>query len=412
MAHLSSHKKKESALTYFFFLFSINDDTPVAPTSTHILFPHILGVLAFDTPYLGLSQSVLPHSAEGKLKTAANAYGKISAVASGMFLPAAAAASQQKRQNGTAAPTTHWSKWAKVAALSGAAAALAAGGAAAAGYIKKEDITASIGWVSSHLEFVGALYRTDELTARLTRIADTPGVGFANLFTSLGGDRLTTASVLCAAGMERTFCTLPPDGTPLRKKFFRCINVRADDEVGAHVSMFEAKTNPGYYELADRVRSLVALWVGEDSLTPFRDEDEFAAAAAAATSTRSSRRSSHDLGPGKLDRTDSSKSTRSGKEKRDKQDKEKHDREKKEKKERKERKEKSRDRERLERSMSGLTMDDGNTSSGASSTRPKLERAGSSSYIRELERKLEKEREREERGRRKSAAAGHHHGDY
>ncbi|KAI5845995.1 hypothetical protein BZA05DRAFT_312245, partial [Tricharina praecox] len=252
-------------------LLSIMDDDLVAGDA-RLPFPHIVGILAFDTPYLGLAPSVFAHSAEEKWKTASGAYGTLSSIASGLFASQAAVEGtmvktweeeEREREAGRKnelAQQSLWGKWGKVAAYGGAAAALAGGAAAA--YIKRDDISAGFGWVSSHLEFVGALMKAEDLRVRLNRAAGMDGVGFANLFTSLGGDRMGTSMMF--DGKERTFCSLPADESPLRKKFFRCVNVKADDEVGAHVAMFEAKTNPAYFELAERARSLICVWVRDD----------------------------------------------------------------------------------------------------------------------------------------------------
>ncbi|KAF8534054.1 hypothetical protein BDD12DRAFT_758119, partial [Trichophaea hybrida] len=254
-------------------LISIFDDVPVIGKESKLLFPHITGILAFDTPYLGLATSVFAHSAQEKWKTASSAYGTLSSIASGLFASQAAvegtaakAKEQEERERNEKAKNelseqSLWGGWGKVAAYGGAAAALAGGAAAA--YLKRDDISAGYDWVSSHLEFVGALMKGEELKNRVGRASTTDGVGFANLFTSLGGDRMGTSMLF--EGKERTFCALPEDDSPLRRRFFRCVNVKANDEVGAHCSMFEPKTNPAYYELADRARGLVCLWVKEDS---------------------------------------------------------------------------------------------------------------------------------------------------
>jgi len=355
---------------------SILDDDPVTGKESKLPFPHIAGILAFDTPYLGLAPSVFAHSAGEKWKTASSTYSTLSSIASGLFASQAAVEGtvaktkeQEERERNEKAKNelsqqSLWGSWGKVAAYSGAAAALAGGAAAA--YLKRDDISAGFGWVSSHLEFVGALMKAEELKDRVGRASTVDGVGFANLFTSLGGDRM--GSSMLFEGNERTFCSLPADESPLRRKFFRCVNVKADDEVGAHCSMFEPTTNPAYYELADRARGLVCLWVKEDSYIPIEEEEEdmygsFRMQPRSSTlyereskspksgsrrsshdqilasepcrSSRdqgklsSSRRSSHDVGSARssprpdLERTGSSRSSKSG-----------HDKEKKEKKER------------------------------------------------------------------------------
>jgi hypothetical protein len=349
-------------------LLSIMDDDVVATGASKeskLPFPHIVGILAFDTPYLGLAPSVFAHSAQEKWKSASAAYGTLSSIASGLFATQAAvegtkASAQQERERrdkekNELADQSLWGKWGKMAAYGGAAAALAGGAAAA--YIKRDDLGAGFGWVQSHLEFVGVLMKAQELQNRVNRASTTDGVGFANLFTSLGGDRMGTSMLF--QGKERTFCSLPEENSPLRKKFYRCVNSKADDEVGAHCSMFEAKTNPAYYELADRARNLICVWVPEDAF-PLIVEEDFSlrkALARASTfekeskSSKSSRRSSRDHDDSRqssrdhrksssrdLERTDSGRSSRSG-----------HDKDKKERKEKKDKEEKKGKREKKER---------------------------------------------------------------
>ncbi|KAI5797119.1 hypothetical protein FPQ18DRAFT_138758 [Pyronema domesticum] len=429
-------------------LISITDDIPISSSSSRLPFPHIVGILAFDTPYLGLAPSVFAHSAEGKWKTASAAYTQISSIAGGLFATQAAVDAtaqksreqeererKQRAQGELAAQQTLWGSWGKIAAYGGAAVALAGGAAAA--YIKRDDISAGFGWVQSHLEFVGALMKGDELKSRLDRASGTEGVGFANLFTSLGGDRMGTSMLF--NGNERTFCSLPTDGSELRRKWFRCINVAAEDEVGAHCAMFEARTNPAYYDLADRARGLITIWVAEDSYLPVQEEEEdlhmrFRMQGRSTTmfereskSSKSSRRSSRDVEaesrrasrdqgesgsrrssvfsglfgggsstPPVLERTDSGKSHRSSKshsssgKDRDRERDPEREREKREKRERKERERQGSvydDREMLERRSSGYG-------------RPELEHRSSSHRS-----SKDKDREREKTSKRRSSQA-------
>ena len=262
-------------------IISILNDPPVGH-SRHLPFPHIIGMLAFDTPYLGLSPSMFAHGAETKYKTASTAYTTISSVASGLFATQAGAAAQattvaktspNHSRPGSAdrndSPTTLWGKWGKVAALSGAAAALAGGAAAA--YVKRDDLASGFTWVSSHLEFVGALMKGEELKNRVETVSTHPDIGFANLFTSLG-ERFGSATFF--DGKERTFCSVPEPYSAVRKKFYRCINAQAKDEVDAHVSLFTAKTNPGYYEMTDRAKSLITVWVPAEAWPPVEEDSE------------------------------------------------------------------------------------------------------------------------------------------
>ncbi|MCJ1258976.1 hypothetical protein MMC24_006810 [Lignoscripta atroalba] len=192
------------------------------PPSPHLfMFPYIQGILAFDTPYLGIAPSVVAHGAETHYKTASTAYSALSEVA-GVFgwgtgtgttspplnqQPRPAPSNQQPKlllppgpesakdllsasgspnqQDAASAPA--WHRWSKYAMFAGAAGFVAAGGAAA--YVKRDSITIGWSWVGSHLEFVGCLMRAEELKARLKglmALRREKGIGFADLVTVLG----------------------------------------------------------------------------------------------------------------------------------------------------------------------------------------------------------------------------------
>lgn len=239
-------------------LLSILDDQVVksGPNSPEkFMFPYIQGILAFDTPYLGLSPAIFAYGADTNLKTASTAISQVSTLASGFFASRAAtegskaldqAPSEENKGKEPEAPG-FWSQWGKTVAYAGAAGALAAGGVAA--YFKRDELGEHWGWVSSHLEFVGVLLKGEELKNRTERVSSIEGVGFANLYTALG-DRGKDKG-------ERTFCILPQKGG---KGWFRCTNTKAQDEVNAHVSMFHPKTNPKYFELSQLAKELVVRW--------------------------------------------------------------------------------------------------------------------------------------------------------
>ncbi|KAL9097977.1 MAG: hypothetical protein Q9163_006265 [Psora crenata] len=269
---------------------SASDEVP------SFLFPHIAGVLAFDTPYLGISPGVIAHGAETHYKTASTAYSALSEVA-GVFGygPSKSPGPARKQQDSSsklltqgadamtasmtastqdAAATPTWQRWGKYAMFAGAAGAVAAGGAAA--FLKKDRITEGWSWMGSHLEFVGCLAKGQELKARLERVIklnQERGMGFTDLVTVLGKSahpprpwpKLAGGSVEMGAldgpmGLQRTFCTVPK--SERNRAYFEPVrNDLARDETEAHMTMFDRKGNSGYFALAERARTLIVAWV-------------------------------------------------------------------------------------------------------------------------------------------------------
>ncbi|KAI5811055.1 hypothetical protein DFH27DRAFT_6773 [Peziza echinospora] len=289
-------------------LLSIIDEPSVSGSAGRVMFPYIQGILAFDTPYLGLATGMFAHTANTNIKTASAAINGAASLASSLFatkkatddvnntplltrsdsgrsltgsaakqpraisasnIPpegasAAAAASSSTNSDAPTNTSPAWQRWGKLAMFAGAASALAAGGAAA--YLKREEISQGFGWASSHLEFVSELIKGDTLRRRLTRASTIKGVGFANFYTSLG-ERDTSISIPNAneatanfLRKERTFCSEPDKGTEYSRFFVKCVNPKALDEVGAHTGMFSPKTNPGYYEMSNKARDLIVSW--------------------------------------------------------------------------------------------------------------------------------------------------------
>ena len=284
-------------------ILAIIAEQPISGSAdTHaFMFPYIQGLLAFDTPYLGIAPSVVAHGAEGHYKTVSTAWGTLSEVAgvlglgggSGMStsenndrgqrgpgnkapaaaLPAPVPAKDTQRPTAGVAKDTDaaampvWQRWGKYAMFAGAAGAVAAGGAAA--YMKRETLTEGWSWVGSHLEFVGCLMRGEELRQRLTAIAtlhDETGLGFANLYTNLGlAAKKDTGTVTVSSGLlgsERTFCSLPK--SELRTFFVKSVNDAAADETVAHMSMFFPRENPGYFGMCEVAKELLVGWARND----------------------------------------------------------------------------------------------------------------------------------------------------
>ncbi|KAL2075686.1 hypothetical protein VTL71DRAFT_629 [Oculimacula yallundae] len=251
------------------------------PPINSLMFPYISGVLAFDTPYLGISPGVVAHGAEGHYNTASSAITQISGLTGAIWGGSKAASEvgkngKVKKEPVAALPAPSpsstelpaWQRWGKLAALAGAGAAVAGGAAAA--YMKREQITAGWSWVGSHLEFVGCLMKGEELRKRVASLVTLNkelGVGWANLYTRLGkkaldkGDGVTIVGSV--VGNQRTFCNLPggrDKSTGGREYWSEAINDAAGDETHAHMSMFFPKENPGYYALSENAKKLITDW--------------------------------------------------------------------------------------------------------------------------------------------------------
>ncbi|KAF2462200.1 hypothetical protein BDY21DRAFT_9375 [Lineolata rhizophorae] len=281
-----------------------SDDGP-----SGFMFPYVQGVLAFDTPYLGIAPGVVAHGAESQWNTASAAYSAYNNVAnvfgwgggggggggnngapaaagsdaSARALPApgggassgasgAGGASGGKDVDAAAAPL--WQKWGRYAMFAGAAGALAAGGAAA--YVKRDQLSEHWNWIGSHLEFVGCLARGEDLKRRLAAVValqERGALGFADVYTTLGaavdktrGGGSATAGaggggdsrVAGLFGAQRTFCNLPKG--ELQRYFIPAKNNKATAETWAHMGMFTPRENPGYFAMSDKAKQLITKW--------------------------------------------------------------------------------------------------------------------------------------------------------
>jgi hypothetical protein len=251
------------------------------PDPSLLMFPYIQGILAFDTPYLGIAPGVVAHGAEKHWNTASSAYsaysnlagafgwggrGAASTVDASKMLPAATTAGAVSDANADVASAPLWQKYGRGALFAGAAGLVAAGGAAA--YMKRDQITEGWTWATSHLEFVGSLARPEEMKKRLANIvklSQTQDLGFLNVYTTLGraidtsNKESWTGKVL---GKDRTFCNLPKG--ELKQWFFPAINDKSTAETWAHMTMFEPKSNPGYYTMSEHAKETVVEWASND----------------------------------------------------------------------------------------------------------------------------------------------------
>ncbi|MCJ1310094.1 hypothetical protein MMC25_003755 [Agyrium rufum] len=324
------HRSKPKRSTTASSTPSTASTTSEPPSPVSPFFPYIQGILALDTPYLGINPSVVAHGAESHLQTASTAYNAISELSSAFgWGGAAAGASAAATTNGTkpgqkaiaagpsaakeglaaaavADPNGSWGRWGKYAMFAGAASAVAAAGSAA--YLKRDTITEGWTWASSHLEFVGCLVRGEELKTRLTKVAKLErdsGIGFKDLVTVLGrgatsasgsnsgtstpgkaGETAFAGGLLelegSTPGGKRTFCAMPRQ-EELRPCFEGVVFDKAADETSAHMNMFERKGNPGYFFLLERARTLLVEWVDKGWYEGSDEKKKTDTVAAAAT---------------------------------------------------------------------------------------------------------------------------------
>ena len=234
------------------------------------MFPHIQGLLAFDTPFLGIAPGAVSHTAEGQYRTVANTISDVAGVLGfGWGKNEPQGENRNASPSGDVAATPSWQRWGRYAMFAGAIGAATAGGAAAV-YQQRQNIAGGLNWVSSHLEFVGCLARPAELRERLEllgKIARKRGIRSSNLYTRLGkgsqslqekrqrGNASFTERII--RSNDRTFCNLPDgDGTG-GVSWIEAVNHKAGDEVKAHTCMFLPDENPGLHTLVLRACDVV-----------------------------------------------------------------------------------------------------------------------------------------------------------
>lgn len=251
-----------------------------------LMFPHVQGLLAFDTPFLGLAPEMIAHQLEGGHKIASSAYNTYNEVSSlfgwGAKNTTPAAAGAAKAPAGAlpaptaadaadAAASPKWQSWGKYAMFAGAVGTVAAGGAAAL-YSQREKISAGWAWAGSHLLFVGDLAKAERLRQRVENVnkqCAERSIGAANLYTNLGrGAREGYGITEQLSGRDRTFCNLPvavkekrSDASKPGLQWIKAVNEKAKDETIAHTSMFFPQENPGFYILGEAAKEIIASWI-------------------------------------------------------------------------------------------------------------------------------------------------------
>ncbi|KAN0126899.1 hypothetical protein V8E52_000539 [Russula decolorans] len=214
------------------------------------LWPNIIACLAFDTPYLGLHPHVFKNSAnkateyvQNAHKTASGLWGAFSQPRGKPATPVAQPAGLLPAPAAPASSSGRWGGWGPATYAVGGA--LMAGALAGTALYHRSNIETSYGELTQHMQYVGALWDKDALAERVRHLVEGEtmhGVIFRTFYTLIPPSPPINPS-------PRIFCLLPEASSDAFQRFVPAPNTLAENEVGAHVTMFESTKNDGYYQL-------------------------------------------------------------------------------------------------------------------------------------------------------------------
>ncbi|KAJ7682618.1 hypothetical protein DFH06DRAFT_1161664 [Mycena polygramma] len=216
-----------------------------------VLWPKIVAIISFDTPYLGLHPGVFKNTATKAVEYAQAAR----SVGNGLIgLSGFGGSKTGSAPAPTPAATSSsgWGGWTGAASYA-VGGALLAGAAAGATYYKRDDLGLGYAWATDHMKYVGHLWKGDALNERvdfLVNAEEKEGVVFRNFYTYLPSTPLLLSSA-------RTFINLPKKKSPAEPCFVLARNGLASDELEAHTGMFSGKTNDGYYDLGLKTAEII-----------------------------------------------------------------------------------------------------------------------------------------------------------
>ncbi|GKT57592.1 hypothetical protein ColTof4_09581 [Colletotrichum tofieldiae] len=284
---------------------AINERANSNPSEDDPIFPLIQGILTFDTPYNGLARSMFVYGGFSNYQKVSSVFNVMTALSAAA--PASLARLGTRRAATSAVASTSrnpgWKTWQLIAVRTGTVGAIAAGGVAAyvnreaiisglknlnkgsvkegyqqsigalgqgLAYINRGNVGQSFAWLSDHFTFVGALLKQKELNRRLERMGALKGVGIHDFYASLGENGYWQGGYFVP---ERTFCAIPEESHSASSIFSRQVLPEVDDEVQAHMSMFQPEKHKGYEKMTEAAADLVIQWFNSDE--PLVDDPKF-----------------------------------------------------------------------------------------------------------------------------------------
>ncbi|KAI8299730.1 hypothetical protein K4K59_002050 [Colletotrichum sp. SAR11_240] len=275
---------------------AVNERAHANPSEDDPIFPPIQGILTFDTPYNGLARSMFVYGAFSNYQKVSSVFNVMTALSAAA--PASLARLGTRRAATSAVASTArnpgWKTWQLVAVRTGTVGAIAAGGVAAyvnreaimnglknlnkesvkegyrqsidalgqgLAYINRGNVGRSFAWLSDHFTFVGALLKQKELNRRLERMGALKGVGIHDFYASLGENGYWQGGYFVP---ERTFCAVPEESHAAYPLFSRQVLRKVDDEVQAHMSLFDPEKNEDYEKMTDKAADLVKEWFNSE----------------------------------------------------------------------------------------------------------------------------------------------------
>ncbi|OHF02555.1 hypothetical protein CORC01_02250 [Colletotrichum orchidophilum] len=285
---------------------AINERAQSNPTEEDPIFPLIQGILTFDTPYNGLARSMFVYGGFSNYQKVSSVFNVMTALSAAAPSTLARLGTRRAATSAVASTTTRnpgWKTWQLVAVRTGTVGAIAAGGVAAyvnreailkslkglnknsvkegyqqsvdalgqgLAYINRGNVGQSFAWLSDHFTFVGALMKQKELNRRLERMGALKGVGIHDFYASLGENGYWQGGYFVP---ERTFCAVPEESHPASSLFSRQVLPEVDDEVAAHMAMFQPEKHKGYEHMTEQAADLVIEWFKSEE--PVVDDAKF-----------------------------------------------------------------------------------------------------------------------------------------